>query len=533
MRDVKPTKVALLLAVPVLAVLLAGVMRPSTARAAPKDIITINPTLCLLLSASYWADSQQGLTTCVDLKTPANLDTLVQVLRAQDEPVTTVKPEDFAEIDTDGGQIHDIDGKFFIIAFVSNDDPVGFYADKGIFQAGSRSNTFCGPGGEPAGFDFVDEDCDGDGVKGDGAVVALLMANGASRGEAEVRVRQGNYEMSEPYTVVGEPDRIEITPAKTTVQTGQPRCDLFSDTASFLNALQSPETTPFTVKIADDDGTALTGAMVEFTISNPDAGTVALPLAPSLDLTSSLGSIVAPNVFCGLEETGEVTLTGRIVTGPALDPANPDQRVGLDPAAEPKHARVTFTVAGPPTDMALSASPASIACDGATSSTVSANLTDADGNPAVDGNRVHWQVKALGSVNPLNSRSAAGAATTALTPLDGVTGGVVVRAWLELPVLEGSPAPTATPNPEVPWMPTPQLQPIGFERSLETTLLVACEGTAPVLPEQPGAGQQPSISPPATGTGGGSSTNWLLAAPLIAATALLMGAGLVLKRRAA
>jgi hypothetical protein len=85
-----------------------------------------------------------------------------------------------------------------------------------------------------------------------------------------------------------------------------------------------------------------------------------------------------------------------------------------------------------PTDMVLSASPGSLVCDGTATSAVSANLTDDEGNPAVDGNVVHFQAKALGSVSPIEPASAGGAATTTLTPLSGLAGGVSVGATLTL-----------------------------------------------------------------------------------------------------
>jgi hypothetical protein len=566
MRDVKLAKFASLLLVPVFAILLAGAARPPTTEATARDVITLNPSACLALSASNWVDSTTGLLTCIALNGEDNLDLLAQVLRQADELPKDLTPEDFAPVDQDGGQLHEKDGTLFIVAFVSNDDPVAFFADKGIFNESGGGEAFCGPP-EPS-FDFQDEDCNDNGIKGDGVVVATLTAGGGldegDRGEAEVRVRQDNIELGEPYVVVGEPHRIEITPSKTVIQTGldvsdkydgilvspdgsaapaatgTPRCDMFDDTASFLNALRSPEITPITAKVLDDDGTQLAAAWTAWTISNEDSAAVALPDAPALDLSGAGLGIVAPNVLCGLTEAGEITLTGRIVVGPQTDPENnPDARAGLDPQAADKDAEVELTVKDPPTSMALSASPASLACDGVNSSTISAALTDADGENAVNGNRVHWETKALGTVNPLESGTGDGVATTVLTPLDGVTGGVVTRAWLKLPVPfaddEGVPELDFGPGNDFNTAVWKALEypPIQIERTdLENTTLVACEGTAAEQPGLQPGGQPPVIAPPSTGSGGSSGDQAWLALPLAAGALIVIGTGLALKRRA-
>ncbi len=64
-------------------------------------------------------------------------------------------------------------------------------------------------------------------------------------------------------------------------------------------------------------------------------------------------------------------------------------------------ADVDITVIGAPDAMTLTASPAAIACDGMTSSTVSAALVDDEGNPVVDGTDVRFEVVALGISDPI------------------------------------------------------------------------------------------------------------------------------------
>lgn len=531
MRAVKLMKVTLLLAAPILAVLLFGGVLPTpTAEATPTKVLTINPVLCEALTLTRWGNPIDTLSQCLALEDEASFRNLVKILREDNDILgTDPKPEDFALIDMDGGQMHDTDGTLIFLAFVTNDEPVAFYADKGVFPTSHNSSIFCGPSGPP-GTDISDEDCDNDGVRGDGVVAVKLIPAGASRGPAEVRVRQGNIQLTEPYTIVGEPHKISVKPLKTVIQTGSPRCDMFTDTPTFLNALQPPETSPVLFTVTDSDGTPISGGFLNFTVSNPDGLTLALPLAPSLDLSAATLGVVAPNVMCGLAEPGEVTVTADI-----------DHTVDGAPG-ETGHAKFTMTVQGAPTDMVLSANPPSITCDGVTSSTISAALTDAAGKPVVNGNRVHWQVRALGAVSSLRSTTTDGSATTVLTPLDGATGGVVVRAWVELPVPLAPPNPTPTPSSIlVAPTPTPLPPQVTEPTDIERTLLVACQESAPPAGQPAGqpSGQPsgppslPVIQPPGTGTGAGHASHWWLALPLSAAALLLAGAGLALKRRAA
>jgi hypothetical protein len=151
--------------------------------------------------------------------------------------------------------------------------------------------------------------------------------------------------------------------------------------------------------------------------------------------------------------------------------------------------------------MVLSVSPSSLVCDGTASSTVSATLTDAEGNPALDGNTVRFDVKALGIASPIEAKSAAGAATTKVTPLSDIARGVTVKATLlliegeEQEVDEPEPGPTPTPTIEEVLVP-----------DIEKSILVECASApgAPGVPAPgaPAAGGAPAISPPATGDGG-------------------------------
>jgi len=74
-----------------------------------------------------------------------------------------------------------------------------------------------------------------------------------------------------------------------------------------------------------------------------------------------------------------------------------------------------------PADLTLGADPASIACDGLTGSTITASLTDGDGNPVADGTPVHFSVQGRAIVDPVNALTIGGTASTELIGLSGVT----------------------------------------------------------------------------------------------------------------
>jgi len=428
---VKWTKIAIVLVIPALALLLLGQsLRSPAVEAKPTTILTITPTNCLTFGSNYdWNDDgmidpDDGvgmLADCQALTATGKIKKLVGIFGGDTEDV---KPEDLAPIDREGGQIHEHDGKMFIVAFVTHDTPVAFFTDYGAFQSSGTSSTVCGPAADP-GSDYQDEDCDDDGIEDDGVVVALLSMTGSDpkRGPSTVRVRQDLLELEEEIIVVGEPANIELTAMEPSVQTGAADCTLFTDTPTFMATLGSPTMMPINAKVTDSDGTAITGALVNFEVDDEFKATTAKPLTPTLD--SPLG-VNAPNALCGTVNTGTVTIKATITDGLA------EIGLGLNPSAKKKSAKVEVSVQGMPTDMVLSASPGSLVCDGTATSSVAANLTDAEGNPVLDGNPVRFQAKALGNVSPLDPTSVGGAATTTLTPLSALAGGVAVRATMTL-----------------------------------------------------------------------------------------------------
>ena len=435
----KWTRVALVLVIPALALLLLGQsMRSPAVEAKIASIVTINPVDCVTFGSAYdWngdtkVDPDDGaamLADCTGLQNNGKIGKVVTILRKENinpDPgfvPPDPKPADLAPIDREGGQIHEEDGILFIVAFVTQDSPVSFYADEGVFPDSGTSNILCGPAANPDA-KMWDEDCDGNGVSDDGVVAAKLAMAGTDpdRGPAIVRVRQGPLEIEEKYTVVGEPWNVEVTANKMVIQTGAASCDLFTDTKGYIAAMNAAEITPVITKVTDSDGTPVTGAIVRFRTDDEYTGTAARLLVPTLE--SALG-VSAPNVLCGTVNPGTVEFTATLVSGDAHE----DIDLGLDLFARlGRHASVEVEVKGPPTNMVLSASPGSLACDGTATTAVSATLTDAENNPAVNGNAVSFEAKALGTVSPFEPLSLDGAAKTTLTPLSGLVKGVTVRA---------------------------------------------------------------------------------------------------------
>jgi hypothetical protein len=94
----------------------------------------------------------------------------------------------------------------------------------------------------------------------------------------------------------------------------------------------------------------------------------------------------------------------------------------------PTIAMVDGFAVGAGSNLALSVDPPAINCDGVTSATVNATVTNKDGDNAADGTDVSWSVQALGTANPLVSNVTAGKTSTTVTPLAGNVSGVTVIA---------------------------------------------------------------------------------------------------------
>ena len=411
---------------------LPGLRAGEEAGARSPELLALSPSICLALLMKdtvpldcYWMYSSLSLRNVAALVNP--------------DSVPPFKPNDFAGIDSDANQMHNEDGQLFILAFVSNDEPVTFETSKGMFD----QTSLWGDEGYKWVCDSQDEDCDGNGVRDDGVVVAWLWpcesGNPAAGtcpqrskpGPGTVTVRQGGRKMSLDFTVVGEPHDVEVAAVEDTIQTGLDpgTCPQEKTVAKFAGALGLPEKTMVFARAFDSEGTPVAGAFIGWKTDDPDKGIMAEKVTPTIDL-GDLG-IGTASVLCGTDKTGTVTVTGRTMPLTAdvhgsLCYDSAECPFEIDPMADPRHKSVKFTVVGPPARLKVAADPAGLACDGVAGSTVSATVIDAEGSPVANGNEVHFDVRALGVATPRIAKTADGVAVATVTPLSGVLQGVPV-----------------------------------------------------------------------------------------------------------
>jgi len=425
-------------------------IRTDTAQALPTGVITFSPNVCIALTTSVlqgdWdndgnydaADAAAGQAACAaGLSTVGSLNALARVLGADvspaagapelwnqcgngvDDDVDTIvddgcatdinDPALFQDLaDLSGAQLGENSvpnpavtaGKLWVLAFVSNDGNVAFETDEGVFLSSFTSTVMC----------TAEEDCDDDGVKGDGVIVDLLLGNGvADLGDAELVATQSGVDVIYDYVVVGEPQGIALALVPDgTVQEGVTKSQCADDphltpldSSVFRDGVDEPEKNGLTATVTDDDGTALAGIYVDWSSDDSDVASLNLPKTVTWALDSGT---LALNLFCG-DEIGTATITADI---------------GV------KNAAVNVSVIGAPDAMTLTASPAAMVCDGVNSSTVAAYLVDSMGNPVVDGTPVRFNVTCLGVSDPITARTTDGTATSHITPLSGVSAGVVV-----------------------------------------------------------------------------------------------------------
>jgi len=429
----------------VAAALLLGVtgtaVRSNDAQAKPTDILSINPTVCYAYAVVYELDFtipgwlvDQNADTVVDdtdyamyaclpaapapvaahppgLMNPENLLALADALEGD---VDT--PDDFQVLaDATGAQLGE-NATLWILTWVSNDAAITLEADEGVW-VGAPLSSGTSLADCPKNYIAVpaaDADCDANGIKGDEVVVDLLKGNGvADIGDAQVVATQASVDVILDYVVVGDPEDIVLAAFPDgTVQEGmdadeceEPALDL----TAFTDEIEAPEVNGLLATITDEDGTELTGIAVDWESDDEDVANLNWETTVSM---VTEGGTLAPNMFCG-DEVGTATITADI---PSVD----DDEVDV-------------TVLGAPDAMTLTASPASITCDGVNSSTVSAALVDSKGNKVVDGTDVRFEVVALGIADPITATTAGGtgAATSKITPLSGVSAGVVVMVSVE------------------------------------------------------------------------------------------------------
>jgi hypothetical protein len=321
----------------------------------------------------------------------------------------------------------------YSIAFVDDDEVVTFDADAGVTVDISDDGANLG-GADDANAETCeaddDLDCDNSTPSsddGDGVVVAEITDATADVGdEIDVVVSQADdedEEFSQTLTVVGGPDDVAISVlGKDVIQTSEDAGDC-ADEAEVSDGIPSDlNMTLVQAVVTDNDGTELTRIPVTFEGDSDDIAVVGDdsgepaddPKAQSGISVLASGLTAAFAVVCGGESTGTGTVTATI------DPN------GTPGDSDDEDSSVDIEVVGEPDNVALTASPAAIDCDGVNTSTVSATVTDSDGNNVADGTTVNFSVVALGTANPINSDTTDGVATSTITPLSGAVAGVTV-----------------------------------------------------------------------------------------------------------
>ena len=128
------------------------------------------------------------------------------------------------------------------------------------------------------------------------------------------------------------------------------------------------------------------------------------------------------DLYCG-EAAGTATMSATSAPGEMSGASSPCVS-GITNTCFTRTA--VLTVTGVPATIALTASPPAIPCDGTSTSTVTAKVTDSAGNNVVDGTAVTFSVVALGTANPINTTTTGGTARSVITPLENGESGVAV-----------------------------------------------------------------------------------------------------------
>lgn len=152
----------------------------SEIQAKPTGILALNPDIINDLTAAACAPG-------CDLTDTADL---LAVAEADGDGDGQVEVEDFASLDVDGDQLVAVGGMLWILLFVDDDDPVTIdpRADLRFLEDDPAVNPNANQNGDldcdnGTWGDIVDEDCDNDGMPGDGVVVGTLVNESAAPGE--------------------------------------------------------------------------------------------------------------------------------------------------------------------------------------------------------------------------------------------------------------------------------------------------------------------------------------------------------------
>jgi adhesin/invasin len=344
------------------------------------------------------------------------------------------------------------------------------------------------------------------------AVFQLINGTATAVDDQSVTVSQEADEQSFDVTVVGAANSVELAVTEDIIASNGSTSnveDCQSDT-DVTDAIDPPTSSLAYAAAFDADDTLLTRIPVTLSIDPPgdDPDIAALG-------QGSIDEGVTGNTFFTLQPTQENAPVGfyQVVcggTGTGTTEVLAEIGGGIDSA------RDEITVVGAAGAVALAAAPTGIVCDGVTSSTVTATVTDTNGDPVANGVPVTFEVVALGTANPIQAvtTGATGTASSTITPLSSAGAGVTV-------VVTAGDADIATP--------------------VQASLLVNCTGflaatataVAGAPTPTPGTG---TIAPPDTGTGGYLNQNdsaglplWTIAAIALGSMTLVAG-GLVARR---
>ncbi len=425
-------------------------------------VVMFSASICLAFGGAIPSD-------CFSLWRPGNQQTLAEIVTKDAQhtfkrdcvngnPATEVcrlLPSDFESLrNLTGEQLHQDDpgtnkssGPFegvYVLAFVPDDQPIEIRTSKGKFVQIDDSPGPFGGTDDSYVCDGQFDDCNDDGDMLKGMIAIPLGGYGAELGPGRITVSQGTKQAALDFTVVGEPDTISIETFKSTITNGivdldtpgdpnyrklsaEDECPLPTSLEGFTNALGRPDKTVLIGRILDEAGTQITQGWVLWggtgiEVPNRPIGPVAnlgAPITPTVNLGSF--GFGAPQVLCGTKGTGPITITATIFKYATGTPEIP----GL-PADTQAHtaqpASLDFEVIGQVDSVTAVADPPVVDCNGTNSAKVTATVLTADGQPIANGQSVQFDVVALGTANPIISKTGGGKgeASTVVTPLSPV-----------------------------------------------------------------------------------------------------------------
>lgn len=424
-------------------------------------VIMFSSSVCLAFGGAVPAD-------CFSFWRPGNQQTLAEIVTKDVQhdfkrncpggnpgvEVCRLLPSDFENLrNLSGAQLHSDDpgtfkaaGPFtgvYVLAFVPDDQAIEIRTSKGKFVQVNDS---------PGPFAATDDsyicngqydDCNDDGDMLKGMIAVPLGGYGAELGPGRITVSQGTRQAALDFTVVGEPDSISIETFKGTITNGivdldtpgdpnykklsdEDECPLPTSLAGFTDALGRPDKTVLIGRILDEAGTQITQGWVYWsgtgTNVNVPIGPIAnfgAPVTPTVNLGSF--GFGAPQVLCGTKGTGLVTARAQIFGYATGTPDAPGLPVDPEAHAAPS-ATLDFEVIGQVASITAVADPPVVDCNGTNSAKVTATVLTADGQPIANGQSVRWDVVALGTANPITSKTGGGKgeASTVVTPLSPV-----------------------------------------------------------------------------------------------------------------